>query len=130
MKTMKYLSMLLMMVALSVCMVSCGDDDDPVEQIEEETGIIGTWVHTDDGGSMTYHFNKNGTGSRTLVLVENGNSMTKTENFKYTQSENDGAGTIRANIDSAIFTWTYTLTGDVLMLRDDLGTGYWVLSRQ
>lgn len=56
--------------------------------------------------------------------------MTKTENFKYTQSENDGAGTIRANIDSAIFTWTYTLTGDVLMLRDDLGTGYWVLSRQ
>ncbi|VYT37471.1 hypothetical protein [Bacteroides intestinalis] len=130
MKTMKYLSMLLMMVALSVCMVSCGDDDDPVEQIEEETGIIGTWIHTDNGGSMTYRFNKNGTGSRTLVLVENGNSMTKTENFKYTQSENDGAGTIRANIDSAIFTWTYTLTGDVLMLRDDLGTGYWVLSRQ
>lgn len=30
MKTMKYLSMLLMMVALSVCMVSCGDDDDPI----------------------------------------------------------------------------------------------------
>ena len=109
---------------------ACGDDDDPVEQIEEETGIIGTWIHTDNGGSMTYRFNKNGTGSRTLVLVENGNSMTKTENFKYTQSENDGAGTIRANIDSAIFTWTYTLTGDVLMLRDDLGTGYWVLSRQ
>lgn len=69
--------MLLMMVALSVCMVSCGDDDDPVEQIEEETGIIGTWIHTDNGGSMTYRFNKNGTGSRTLVLVENGNSMTK-----------------------------------------------------
>ncbi|RHL04575.1 hypothetical protein DW036_20900 [Bacteroides sp. AF39-11AC] len=28
MKTMKYLSMLLIMVAMSVCMVSCGDDDD------------------------------------------------------------------------------------------------------
>ncbi|KAA3699302.1 hypothetical protein F3F88_09690, partial [Bacteroides salyersiae] len=28
MKTMKYLSMLLVMVVTSVCMVSCGDDDD------------------------------------------------------------------------------------------------------
>ena len=28
MKAMKYLSMLLMMVALSVCMVGCGSDDD------------------------------------------------------------------------------------------------------
>lgn len=126
---MKYLSMLMMMVALSVCMVSCGDDD-PAQQIEEETGIVGTWIHTDDGGSMTYRFNKNGTGSRTLVLVENGNSLTKSDNFKYTQSDNNGVGTIRANIDSSIFTWTYTLTGDVLMLHDDLASGSWVLSRQ
>lgn len=28
MKTMKYLSMMLIMVAMSVCMTSCGDDDD------------------------------------------------------------------------------------------------------
>lgn len=28
MKTMKYLSMLLMMLTMSVCMLSCGDDDD------------------------------------------------------------------------------------------------------
>lgn len=127
---MKYLSMLLMMVAMSVCMVGCGDDDDPVEQIEEETGIMGTWTYIDKDGSMTYRFNKNGTGSRTFVYVENQNTTTKTENFKYTYSEDKGVGTIKANIDSIIYTWTYTLTGDVLMLRDDIGEGYWVLSRQ
>lgn len=38
MKAMKYLSMLLMMMTLSVCMVSCGDDDDPtVEPIDKTT---------------------------------------------------------------------------------------------
>lgn len=34
---MKYLSMLLMMVALSVCMVSCGDDDEPTEEIVDKS---------------------------------------------------------------------------------------------
>lgn len=30
MKTMKYLSMMLMMLALSVCVVSCGDDEENI----------------------------------------------------------------------------------------------------
>lgn len=130
MKTVKQLSMLLMMVALSVCMASCSDDDDdPVQQVvEEETGIVGTWVHIDEGGSMTYSFNKNGAGSRTLVMIEKGNSISKTDNFKYTLDEN--AGIIKANIGSTIYTWTYMLTGNTLMLQDDLGSGYWVLERR
>lgn len=37
MKTMKYLSMLLMMVALSVCMTACGGDDDPAEEVVDKT---------------------------------------------------------------------------------------------
>lgn len=39
MKTLKYLSMLLMMVALSVCNVSCGDDGDEesIEPVDKTT---------------------------------------------------------------------------------------------
>ncbi len=39
MKTMKYLSMLLMIVAMSVCMVGCGDDDDK-DQVTDFAGQI------------------------------------------------------------------------------------------
>ena len=39
MKAMKYLSMLLMMVALSVCMVGCGSDDDDEELLPLLLGI-------------------------------------------------------------------------------------------
>ena len=34
MKTMKYLSMMLMMLALSVCVVSCGDDEENINLVE------------------------------------------------------------------------------------------------
>lgn len=46
---MKYLSMLLMMVALSVCMVSCGDDE------EEEIDQIGNFYveYEATGGGLT-----------------------------------------------------------------------------
>lgn len=126
MKAMKYLSMLLMMMALSVCMVSCGDDGEGSIPEPEPEGIVGTWKYADEGGSMTYNFTKNGMGSRILVLIKNGNSVSSTENFKYTDN---GVGTIKANIENIIYTWTYTLTGDVLMLNDDIGEGSWVLTR-
>lgn len=121
--------MLLMMVALSVCMASCSDDDDdPVQQVvEEETGLVGTWKSSDSSGAITYRFNKDGSGSRTLDLFGSGSSTSSTVNFLYTLE----SGVINGNIGGAIHHWSYTLTGNTLMLRDDIsGDRWWVLVRQ
>ena len=72
MKTMKYLSMLLMVLAMSVCMVSCGDDDDD----NSSSSIVGTWI-SDDGA--TFVFRNDGTG----VLSDDDGSS----NFDYTYSQ-------------------------------------------
>ncbi len=72
MKTMKYLSMMLVILAMSVCMASCGDDDND----EPSTGIVGTWVSDDD---VTFVFRNDGTG---VLSDEDGSS-----NFDYTYSQ-------------------------------------------
>ena len=41
---MKYLSMLLIMVAMSVCMVSCGDDDDPASDSDYGSAVAGVYT--------------------------------------------------------------------------------------
>lgn len=119
------------MLAMSVSFSSCSsDDDDPV--VVEEEGFIGTWVHTEEAGTVTFVFTKNGTGSRMINLVDNnGNSTSVTEQFKYTYTETSiGKGNIQVHIEgsSNVNNWTYTLTGNTLMLND--GSGVWVLSRR
>ena len=58
MKTMKYLSMMLVMLAMSVCMFSCGDDDDDIPNT-----ITGKWTQTNGAGTViTLTFNSNKTG--------------------------------------------------------------------
>lgn len=131
MKTIKFIGMMIAMLAMSVSFSSCSsDDDDPV--VVEEEGLIGTWVHTEEAGTVTFVFTKTGTGSRMINLVDNnGNSTSVTEQFKYTYTETStGKGTIQVHIvgSSNVNNWTYTLTGDTLMLND--GSGVWVLSRR
>lgn len=131
MKTIKFIGMMIAMLAMSVSFSSCSsDDDDPV--VVEEKGFIGTWVHIEEAGTVTFVFTKNGTGSRMINLIDNnGNSTSVTEQFKYTYTETStGKGTIQVHIEgsSNVNNWTYTLTGDTLMLND--GSGVWVLSRR
>ena len=77
MKTMKYLSMLLMMLTMSVCMLSCGDDDD--ESNTGDDSIVGTWVRTGSSTNVTtYQFSSDGTGT---ITDDSG-----TRNIKYTYS--------------------------------------------
>ena len=65
MKTMKYLSMMLVMLAMSVCMFSCGDDDDDIPNT-----ITGKWTQTNGAGTViTLTFNSNKTGKITIIVM-------------------------------------------------------------
>lgn len=46
MKAMKFLSVVLLLVAASICVSSCNKDDDEIA----ETSIIGTWSQTYESG--------------------------------------------------------------------------------
>ena len=91
MKTMKYLSMMLVMLAMSVCMFSCGDDDD-------ETGgydLAGTqWANTDvysDGTrEQIISFNKDNTATLVVSVKNAGGVIVQSESISYTyqRSEN------------------------------------------
>lgn len=131
MKTIKFFAMMIAMLAMSIGFSSCSNDDDPEPEPIEE-GIIGTWTQVEDAGSITFVFSKDGTGSRMIDFIDkNGNSASTSENFKYTYSETSvGKGSIQVHIagSSKVYTWTYTLTGNTLMLKDS--DGVWVLSRR
>lgn len=70
MKTMKYLSMLLIMVAMSVCMTSCGDDDD--EPVKGNSSLVGTWesqgfVYGGYECTLRVEFKSNNKGTMSLI---------------------------------------------------------------
>lgn len=71
MKTMKYLSIMLIILTMGVCVISCGNDDDEDSTMD----IVGTWV-TDD--NTTFVFRSDGTGTQS---DEDGSA-----NFEYTYS--------------------------------------------
>ena len=52
---------ILMVAIVSIGFVSCGDDDD--EKKDSVASIVGTWVGTVDGQSVTYQYNADNTGS-------------------------------------------------------------------
>lgn len=124
----KYLMMMIAMLAM--CSFTGCDKDEDV--IDPPQGFIGTWTYVDDSGSITFVFSKNGSGSRMLDLIDkNGNTKSTNDKFKYTYSEtSEGRGSIQVHISGSdkVYTWTYTLTGDTMMLND--GDGVWVLSRR
>lgn len=99
---MKYLSMMLVVLAMSVCMVSCGSDDD-----EPSIGIVGTWI----SGEITYVFRNDGTGSSS----DEGGS----NNFTYTYSESKET-LILMYVRSGVFrTYSVQRTGNILTLYSD-----------
>ncbi len=70
MKTIKYLGMLLVMLALSVSFVSCGSDDDEDEGSGDASSVVGTWELETDEEFYILKFNANGTASLTSTLVD------------------------------------------------------------
>lgn len=115
MKTMKYLSMLLMMVALSVCMTACGDDGED-EPAGTSASIIGNWTQTNDAGTViTLQFKANKTGI--IHYVYGDGSGDTNENFEYDYIEKDRLLTIIGSQLGGLY--YVTLTATKLILSDD-----------
>lgn len=110
MKTMKYLSMLLLMVALSVCMVSCSGDDDPVEAT---ASIIGDWSQTNSAGTViTLQFRANKTG--VINYFYPNNTGDENENFEYDYIEKERSLTIIGSQLGGVYYVTLTATKFIL----------------
>ena len=115
MKAMKYLSMLLMMVALSVCMVGCGSDDDD-EPSGTTASIIGNWSQTNDAGTViTLQFKANKTG--TINYVYSGGSGNRNDHFEYDYIEKERSLTIIGSQLQGVY--YVTLTATKLILSDN-----------
>lgn len=115
MKAMKYLSMLLMMVALSVCMVGCGSDDDD-EPSGTTAPIIGNWSQTNDAGTViTLQFKANKTG--TINYVYSDGSGNRNDNFEYDYIEKERSLTIIGSQLQGVY--YVTLTATKLILSDN-----------
>lgn len=89
MKTMKYLSMMLMMLAMSVCMSSCGDDDDEVSN-----ELAGTqWAYTDifENGTQEQiiSFNKDYTATLVISVKNAGGVIVESESISYTYQRSE-----------------------------------------
>lgn len=89
MRTMKYLSMMLVVLAMSVCMVSCGDDD------ENSNILAGTrWAYSDvyeDGTvEVSLTFNADNTAIWNYVVRNAGGTIitNETAGYSYQVSEN------------------------------------------
>lgn len=107
---MKYLSMLLMMVALSVCMVSCSGDDDPVEAT---ASIIGDWSQTNSAGTViTLQFRANKTG--VINYFYPNNTGDENENFEYDYIEKERSLTIIGSQLGGVYYATLTATKLIL----------------
>ena len=103
MKTMKYLSMLLVMVVTSVCMVSCGDDDDIPTDIA--TTIAGDYSGKLSVIGYTEHLHLK---SVILDIMQNGNS------YELSSSSKAVNGTVidqNINLTFATGSNTYTFYG-------------------
>lgn len=63
MKTIKFLSMMLVMLAMSVCMAGCSNDDDDSEFVGDSASIVGSWVQTNEYDTLiTLYFKADKTG--------------------------------------------------------------------
>jgi len=84
MKAFKYFSILLVVLASSMCFVSCSDDDDDNENVNNNS-IVGTWVYDDGNLTLTYVFESNNKGSFTLSRT--GTSTTQHFTYEYDEKE-------------------------------------------
>jgi len=86
MKTLKYLSIMLVMLACSVGFASCSDDDDD-DVITGSNALIGTWVYTSNDGNTTktYVFGSNNKGS--FSNVSPGSNYKETFSYSFNEEE-------------------------------------------
>lgn len=82
MKTIKFLSMMLVMLAMSVCMAGCSNDDDDSEFVGDSASIVGSWVQTNEYGTLiTLYFKADKTG--VINYTYSDMSGDSNENFEY-----------------------------------------------
>ena len=123
----KYLVMMIAMMAMCVNFSSCkGTEDDP--EPPKETGIVGTWMQSSSGTSVTFVFSDNGTGSMTLVeTTSQGHSQTTRLNFTYVYTENDNRLKLYIDGSTTVENYTCRITGNSMML--DQGNSTIILKR-
>lgn len=124
MKSMKYLTML-MLLFLSAALMGCSKDEDPDEIIS--TSIVGEWYMEDDTQSITYKFNSNLRGTYLEVNYDAyGEETTRiSENFEYSLSESSsGMKTVVLVFETQSFRFNYDVTATKLLLYQNNGESY------
>lgn len=124
MKSMKYLTML-MLLFLSAALMGCSKDEDPDEIIS--TSIVGEWYMEDDTQSITYKFNSNLRGTYLEVNYDAyGEETTRnSENFEYSLSESSsGMKTVVLVFETQSFRYNYDVTATKLLLYFNNGESY------
>ena len=110
MKTIKFLSMMLVMLAMSVCMAGCSNDDDDSEFVGDSASIVGSWVQTNE--SLYFKADKTGVINYTYSDM----SGDSNENFEYDYIEKDRSLVIIGSQLSG--SYYVTLTATKLILSD------------
>ena len=75
--------MLLIMVAMNVCMTSCGDDDD--EPVKGNSSLVGTWEVYEPDIILRVEFKSNNKG--TMSLIHSNGDDPDFCNFEYVERE-------------------------------------------
>lgn len=115
MKTIKFLSMMLVMLAMSVCMAGCSNDDDDSEFVGDSASIVGSWVQTNEYGTLiTLYFKSDKTG--VINYTYSDMSGDSNENFEYDYIEKDRSLVIIGSQLSG--SYYVTLTATKLILSD------------
>lgn len=83
MKTMKYLSMMLVILAMSVCMASCGDDDNESGNILAGTRWAYSDVYEDGTSEVSLTFNADNTAVWNYVIRNAGGTIVTNETAGY-----------------------------------------------
>ena len=121
MKAMKFLSVVLLLVAASVCVSSCNKDDDEIA----ETSIIGTWSQTYESGryeiTETYIFRSDLTGiNRYIERDADGRTISSEDwNFEYALSESNGDTYITLVDGESQERYRYEITATRLLLSGE-----------
>lgn len=121
---MKNLSVLFVMMAISICMVSCGDDDDA--EVMTST-IVGEWFRETDLVNETYRFNSDGTGFYQIVELDGYGEETGREkvNFEYSLRDTDaGAHYVRIVEKTQTYEMHYDVTATKLLIYLNSGSYY------
>lgn len=130
MKSMKYLTML-MLLFFSAALMGCSKDEDPDEIIS--TSIVGEWYMEDDTQSITYKFNSNLRGTYLEVNYDAyGEETTRiSENFEYSLSESSsGMKTVVLVFETQSFRYNYDVTATKLLLYINNGESYLEFKRR